>query len=722
MSAAVQGDRSHPASSGDPSPGAAPLPPSLRGNPRLSRWLRFRADGVVEVRSGKVEIGQGILTALAQIVADELDVAPSRVAMVPANTAESPNEAVTAGSMSVIDSGKALRFACAEARALLVAAAAERLGVPAASLQVRDGDIVASDGRRTSYWAFADAALLDRDATATVVPKGWEGRSAVGESARRVDLPDKVFGRPRFVQDLELPGMLHGRVLRPPSPGARLETLDESGARALPGVIAVVRDGRFVGVIAEREETALRALGKLRAGATWAEAPTLPNAAKLDEWLAAQPVETTPIIEKAGAAGSVSSTKSARFTRPYLAHASIAPSCALARWRGGAVHIWSHTQGVFNQRADIALTFGLPVEKVVIQHVEGAGCYGHNAQDDAALDAALLARAVEERPVKVSWSREDELTWAPFGPAMLVEIAASLDADGEVVDWRGEVWSNGHSTRPGRAQTPVILAASHLASPAPAPLAINTPLETGGGAQRNAVPPYAFPALHIRNHRLLAMPIRTSALRALGAYLNVYAIEALVDEIAAARGEDPVAWRLRHLPDPRARAVVEAVARLAGWSAWTRREGMGRGIGYARYKQNAAYCAVVAEVEAGREIAVRRLSIAVDVGLAVNPDGVANQIEGGAIQAASWTLKEAVRFDRTRITSGSWEDYPILRFSEVPEVRVEIVQRPDEPSVGAGEAPMGPAAAAIGNAVFDALGVRVRDLPITPDRIVAAMG
>jgi CO/xanthine dehydrogenase Mo-binding subunit len=303
---------------------------------------------------------------------------------------------------------------------------------------------------------------------------------------------------------------------------------------------------------------------------------------------------------------------------------------------------------------------------------------------------------------------------------MRVDLKADLDADGEVVAWRGDVWGNGHSTRPGRSKTPAFLAAGYRQDATPMPLAINTPLETGGCAQRNAVPPYAFPALHIRNHRVLAMPIRTSALRALGAFLNVFAIEALVDDIAASRGEDPVAWRLRHLTDSRGRAVIEAAARLADWESRRKTEGVGRGIGYARYKQNAAYCAVVATVEADRAIRVRRLDIAVDVGLAVNPDGVANQIEGGAIQATSMTLKEAVRFDRARITGGSWDDYPILRFSEVPEVRVQILQRPDEASVGAGEAPMGPTAAAIGNAVFDALGVRVRDLPITAERIAAA--
>ena len=698
------------------------LPSNLRANPRLSKWLRLRGDGVVEARSGKVEIGQGILTALAQIVADELDVEPARVVMMRMSTAESPNEGMTSGSLSMQDSGKALRYACAEARALYLNAAAERLGVPAPSLHVVDGDIVAADGRRTSYWAFAEAGLLERDATASAAPKAASDRKLTGENAPRIDLPGKVFGTARYVHDLDLPGMLHGRALRPPSPAAKLMSLDDGGTQAMKGVVSVVRDGRFVGVIAEREEIAVKAIERLRKDSQWEESESLPDPSRLADWLVSQPAETT-VIDDTHADVKVEARKRARFTRPYTAHASIGPSCAVAQWTGEALHVWSHAQGPFNQRADLAIAFGLAPEQVVFEHREGAGCYGHNGADDVAMDAALLARAAKGRPVKVVWSREDELSWAPFGPAMVVDIDAGVDASGRIVEWIADVYSNGHSSRPGRAKTPALLAASHRAEGAAIPLAINTPLATGGGAERNSIPAYDIAARRIRNHRLTTMPIRTSALRALGAFINVYAIESIVDEVARERGEDPVAWRLKHLaPDPRARAIVEAAARLASWNARKRREGVGYGFGYARYKHTGAYCAVAAEVEAGREIRVRNIWVAVDVGLAVNPGGVANQIEGGAIQAASWTLKEAVQFDRTRITSGAWERYPILKFSEVPAVQVQVLQQPNEPSVGAGEAPMGPTAAAIGNAVFDALGVRVRDLPITPERIVAAIG
>ncbi len=698
------------------------LPGSLHLNRRLSQWLRFLPDGTIEVRSGKVEIGQGITTALAQIAAEELDVPIARIRMLPASTAASPNEGVTSGSLSTQESGSALRYACAEARAIYLEAAAARLGLPAASLTVVDGEIVAAGGARSSYAELADDALLEREARANVPPKESSQHRIVGTALARLDLPHKVYGEPRFVHDLELPGMLHARVLRPPSPAATLASLDETAARALPGVVAVVRDGSFVGVLAGHEEIAVKALTALQQGAVWHEAETLPDASALGDWLKAQPAETTIVDERGvSSAAGAAHTHRARYTRPYLAHASIAPSCALGQWHDGHLHVWSHSQGIYNLRADLALALALPPEDIVVEHVEGAGCYGHNGADDAALDAALLARAAAGRPVRLQWSRADELSWAPFGPAMAVEIEADLDAAGAILAWRHELWSNGHSSRPGRAKTPALLAASQLGQAFERPLAINPPLAAGGGAERNAIPGYALPAWRIVNHRLLAMPLRTSALRSLGAFTNVFAIESFVDELAAGRGEDPLALRLRLLSDPRARAVLEAAAKRANWAAWEKREGRGHGIGIARYKGAGAWCAVVAEIEAGRDIRVERLVIAVDVGLAINPDGVANQIEGGAIQATSWTLKEQVRFDRTRITSDGWEHYPILRFSEVPRVEVEILPQPRQPSLGAGEAAQGPTAAAIANAVFDALGVRVRDLPITAERIVATV-
>jgi CO/xanthine dehydrogenase Mo-binding subunit len=511
-------------------------------------------------------------------------------------------------------------------------------------------------------------------------------------------------------------------VLRPPSPGAALASLDESKARAAEGVIAIVRDGSFVGVVAASERLAERALQKLASGATWRAGEPLPDENAMSAWLKGEKSEAGAVESRAaGEPRATAGTLRAAYSRPYLAHASIAPSCAIAHWKDGGVRVWSHTQGIFNLRRDIAPALGLAEERVMIEHVQGAGCYGQNGADDVAFDAALLARAVQGRPVRVQWSRADELAWSPFGPAMHVELEADLDADGEVAAWRHTIWSNGHTSRPGRAKVPQLLGGWHLEKPFERLSAINPPVAGGGGAERNSVPPYRLPAIEVACHRVIAMPLRTSALRALGAFVNVFAIESFVDEIAAARNEDPLAWRLRHLTDVRARAAIERAAAKAGWNSWTKREGMGHGIAFARYKGNGAYCAVVAEIEAEEEIRVRRLVIAVDPGLVVNPDGVANQVEGGAVQATSWTLKEAVRFDRERVTSGGWETYPILRCSEAPAVEVEVISHPEIASVGVGEASQGPTAAAIANAVYDALGVRARDLPLTADRMRAAL-
>jgi len=705
-----------------PAPSSAPkLPVSLAANPMLSSWVRFSPEGHVMVSPGKVEIGQGIVTALAQIAADELDVDIGRVQMVRASTAGSPNEGITSGSLSVQQSGRAIRYVCAQIRRIFLDAASDRLGVGIDALDVEDGTISGPGNVSTSYWELAAEVSLDRDATPGATPKSSTQRTLAGKSIQRVDIPDKVFAHPRFIHDFALPGMLHGRVLRPELSAARLVTLSEDHARAVAGLVAIVRDGNFAGVVSETEDGAENALRALHKDAAWSSGETLPDEDRLAEWLKAQPSEPT-VIDTKTASGKRAKVRTIgrQYTRPYLAHASIAPSCAIAQWTGERVHVWTHSQGVYFLRADLALVLKLPVESIVVEHMEGAGCYGHNAADDVALDAVLLAKPAGGRPVRVQWSRQDEMSHAPFGAAMAIEIEADLDAQGEIVEWRHRIWSNGHTARPGRAAQPALLAATELANPFPRYIATNPPQANGGGADRNSIPLYDFPSWQIECHRLLTMPIRTSALRTLGGQGNVFAIESFIDELATDRGEDPVALRLRHLSDSRALDVIRSVARRANWKP-DKQTGRGYGIGFARYKNTGAYCAVVAEVEGAEDVSVKRLTIAVDVGEAINPDGVINQIEGGAIQATSWALKERVRFDRQRITSNSWASYPILRFSEVPEVQVELIPRTDSEPLGAGEAAHGPVTAAIANAVFDALGVRVRDLPITRDSLIAAM-
>ncbi|MBP7567051.1 MAG: xanthine dehydrogenase family protein molybdopterin-binding subunit [Burkholderiaceae bacterium] len=678
------------------------LPASLAANPLLSQWLAFEADGTLTVRTGKVELGQGIATVLAQIVADELGIGVARIRMAAACTASGPNEGLTAGSLSVQESGAALRQVCAEVRALC-------------------GQLGVADG-----WQLPADALAGRRADGEARPRPADELTLRGRDVARIDLPDKIAGRPAFVQDLQPPGLLHGRAVRPPSRGARLSDVDADTVRALPGVVAVVRDGQYLGVVADAEHRAIVAARRLAALAQWDEATTLPDAAALPAFLRAARSETRVVAGPADDTPPPAGLRhlGAHYSRPYLAHASIGPSCALATVTDEGVEVWSHAQGIFHLRADLALILRRPADTIVVHHAQGAGCYGHNGADDAAVDAALLARAVPGRPVRVLWSREDELSWSPFGAAMAVSLQAGLDDTGRIAHWRHEVWSNGHSMRPGRGgEVPVLLAATQLAEPFPAVTAVNPPPGAGGGGERNAVPIYALPDARVVSHRVLDMPLRTSSLRSLGAHCNVFAIESFMDELAQAAQCDPLAFRLRHLDDPRARDVLQAAARNAGWvgrDARERSEGTGFGLGLARYKGSGAWCAAVAEIEAAEAVRVRRLWIAVDVGCVVNPDGVLNQIEGGAVQTVSWVLKEAVRFDHTRVLSASWEDYPILRFSEVPEVHVELMHRPDQPSLGAGEATHGPVAAAIANAVADAVGIRMRDMPLSADALMQA--
>ncbi|HWA37003.1 MAG TPA: molybdopterin cofactor-binding domain-containing protein [Burkholderiales bacterium] len=612
----------------------------------MTSRVRVEEDGTVVVMSGKVELGQGITTALAQIAADALGVPLEKIRMLPASTAYSPDEGVTSGSLSVSEGGTALRKDCEE-----------------------------------------------------LAPLFGTKSPVLGRSVPRLDLPRKIAGRPSYLQDMVLPGMLHGRVVRPPFGFRKLVSIPEG---------EFVRDGSFVGVLAQREEDAIAMAAKVRAKAQWERSPEPPQ--DIHAWLKANVAETHVASDK----GPLSrATLKAEYSKLWIAHASIGPSCAIARWTGKKLEVWSHTQGIFNLRRDLAMVLGMPEEDIVVTHAEGAGCYGHNGADDAALDAALLARAAGGRPVRLQWSREDEFAWEPYGAAMSVALEATLDA-GRVVSWQHQLWSNGHTNRPGRAKQPTLVAAAHLAEPMALAPPVNPPLPYGG-ADRNAIPYYDFPAQRVLNHYVREAPVRSSSLRSLGAYANVFAIESFMDELALASEQDVVAFRLKHLKDERARKVIEEAIRKSSWGSFKKYDGAGHGLAFARYKNLSAYCAVVAEVEAGEELRVKRLVAAVDVGLAVNPDGVANQVEGGCIQAASWTLKEGA----TRPAS-SWEDYPILRFSEVPAVEVSVL-RNDFPSMGAGECAMGPTAAAIANALHDALGVRVRSLPLTAENIVKAM-
>lgn len=697
----------------------AALPGSLQSNRMLDGWLRINADGTVTVFTGKVELGQGILTALAQIAADELDVNYGRITMVSADTSRSPNEGMTAGSQSVEQSGTALHYAAAEARDILLQTASSRLGVAAEQLSVSDGTI-SGGGAKTTYWELAQDTDLRREASGRVKPKPPARRNVIGKAIARRDIPKKVRGEPAYVQDLRLPEMVFGRVVRPPSRRATLEIIDEAAVSAMPGVVALVRDGNFLAVAAEREEQAIKAAEKIRALAKWREVADLPpNGSALYEQLQKLPSKDSVISAKAGVSVSAGATSiEAVYTRPYQCHASIGPSCAIAQFKEGKLTVWTHSQGVFPLREHLAKLTGIAQSEIVAVHVDGSCCYGHNGADDVAGDAALLARATGGRPVKLQWMREDEFGWEPYGSPMVIKMAGRLDA-GRIVDWRHDIWSHPHSTRPGGAGTN-LLAGADLAKPQYLGYPVNSP-QPSGAADRNAVPLYDFPNQQVVLHYLPEMPLRTSALRTLGAYANVFALESFMDELAVAAAVDPVEFRLRHMKDARARAVIDAAVQRADWRPGAKGDGArGRGFAFAKYKNLAAYVAVVADIEIDRrsgELSVKRVVAVVDAGLIINPDGVKNQIEGGVIQSTSWTLKESLRYDRQKVLTRSWSEYPILTFPEVPAVDIVLLDRPDEKSLGTGEGSQGPTVAAIANAVAHATGRRARDLPFTPEKL-----
>jgi nicotinate dehydrogenase subunit B len=693
------------------------LPASLVTNPWISTWLTFADDGEIALRVGKVELGQGILTALTQLAAHELDVPPETVRAAATNTISSPDEGLTAGSLSITVSGAAVRRVCAEARELFRRTAARKAELDSKQVRLVSGVFAGPDGARIGSYADL-AGAVDLHVKVGDPRLDVELAPPTSKDLARVDLPDKMLGLPRFIHDLDFDGMLHGRVVRPPGPGAHLENASLASISTMPGVEQVVRDGDFLAVLARREGQATHAAEALAAAASWSAGIELPD--DIEGWLRTAEAETS-VIRADGARHDVASTTvAATYSRPYLAHASIGPSCAIARFEDGRLDVWSHSQGVFTLGRAIAASLDLPADAVTVQHVEGPGSYGHNAADDVAADAAVLATRVPGRHVRVLWSRADEMSWEPFGPAMVADVTAGVDEHGTITDWSYELWSNGHTARPGYAPRHSLLADAHRAGVTMLPAAVDPPAERGHGSARNAEPYYDIARVDVTVHRLLTMPIRTSSLRSLGGQHNTFATESVIDELALAMGRDPVEMRLANLSDPRARAVLSAAAGAADWGAPVP-DGHGRGVAFCRYKNRSSYCAVVADVEATDRLHVTRLTIAVDVGRAVNVDGVRNQIEGGAIQATSWALFEQVRFDRHSVTSTDWESYPIARFGQVPQVEVHLLQRADEPSLGAGEATQGPVPAAIGNALADALGVRVRTLPFTPDNIVAAI-
>ena len=706
-------------------PAAEPvkLPGSLDDARFLDSWIRIGADNGITVFTGKAELGQGLRTALRQVAAEELDVTPEDIELVTADTGLTPDEGYTAGSQSMQNSGTAIRHAAAQVREILLGEAARHFAVDQTSLRSEGRIIWAQDGRSATFSELVSSTVLHVEAGPQFNLKPPQSFKVMGRPAPRIDIPAKLTGGQAYVHDIRLEGMLHARIVRPPSYAATLSALDTKAIEKMSGVVSVIRDGNFLAVVAEKEFQAVKAMIELSAAATWTETETLPDANTLYQALQSLEREVGTVAESGSPPAAPGKVFEATYTRQYQMHGSIGPSCAVAHMQGGELTVWSHTQGVYPDREAIAEMLGLAVEKVRVIHAEGAGCYGHNGADDAAADAALIATKIPGKPIRVQWMREQEHAWEPFGPAMLIKIRATVDDGGNLSAWHYDLWSNSHSTRPGGAGA--LLAGRHKAqgfAAKPAKLSISP----SGNGDRNADPAYRIASKRVLWHFLPDMPLRVSALRALGAYANVFAVESSMDELALLANADPVEFRLRHLDDERGRAVIELAAEKFGWNTAALPKGHGKGFGYARYKNSAAYLAAAIETRVDRvtgRIDVERVVAAIDSGEIINPDGIVNQTQGGILQSLSWTLFEQVTFDRTRITSTDWSSYPILRFGSVPRsVDVHIVPRPGDPFLGTGEAAQGPVCAALANAVRNAIGKRIHDLPLSRQRVRQAVG
>jgi CO/xanthine dehydrogenase Mo-binding subunit len=700
------------------------LPGSLQVNRRLSDWLEFKTDAAGEryllIKPGKVEIGQGIHTALVQLAADQLYLSASQIKVQTVTTGMSPDEAVTSGSLSVQECGLAISHACAQARELLLSAIAHREQRPVEVLTVQEGVVYErSTAAICTYWDI-DATRLLQVTAQPQSPLRTDAAQYVGKSLKRLDLAAKFAGKPVFIQDLRMPNMQFALVVRGAWQAQAVAMLKSANLS-----LQIVQDRLFVAVVAKRLSVIEQAQRVITIVQDKYQSQLSPQPWLSDSWFDTGLTSSERlVVQRRGDAFEPNAAKSSNtldyvFTKPWLAHASIGLSCAVASFEPEVgLRVFSHSQGIYNLRQDLQLAFPqLALEQIVVQHWQGAGCYGHNGADDVAFDAARVALAIPGVPIRMQWTRYQELADAPYSPAMQVRVKASLSADrSQIVQWHQAVVSNGHSLRPGRAVTPTLLGAAEIEGGAAPRASINPPLAAGGGADRNAVPGYDIAQSLVENHYLTHMPIRASAFRALGAIANVWAIESVMDELASMAQVDAKNFRLQHLTvDSRAQGVIQ---RAAAMSDWPNQSSLG--LGYARYKNSGAWCCVVAKVSCEEKVKVEQLWIAADVGLAINPDGVLNQLEGGAIQATSIALLEEARWAYDASVHANWENYPILRFSEVPLVEIELLNNKAQfASVGAGEAATAPVIAAIANAITRSLGIRLTHLPFTPETIAA---
>lgn len=702
-----------------PPPAGSPVPsPKTMALDEVDAYLAIDMNGRVTLYSGKVELGTGVSTAMTQIVAEELDVPLASIALVQGDTALTPAQGKTWGSLSIQSGGMQIRQAAATARQALLAEAGKRLGVAPGDLMVEQG-IARGVGKQIGYGELIGgknfSVKLDKQAPL----KDPANYKIVGKPIPRSDIPPKMTGKFTYIQDFKLPGMLHARVLRPPAMGASLQSVDESSINGIPGAVKVVRQNNFLAVVAETEWSAIKAAQKLKA--TWSTWDGLPEQGKLWEYVRATKVNKDDVTSNVGnaeqALGQAAKQISATYDFAINSHASMGPSCAVADFKDGQLTCWSATQAPHDLGHQLAAMLSLKDSDVHVIYVDGSGCYGRNAHEDAAADAALLAHAME-RAVRVQWAREEEHGWDPKGPPTLMDLQAGLDSSGQVVAWHSQLYvpeGGGGNVR--------LLAAE----------AAGLPFDKGmfpGNIINNSAIPYAFPNVKTVAHRLAETPFRPSWIRAPGRMQNTFCNESFLDELSFAAGADPFEFRLRYLAnDPRGTELLKRLMSFARWQGRTpkaagRDIATGRGVTYVKYELARTYVGAVADVDVNRksgDIHVRRVAIVQDCGQIINPDGVRNQIEGNVIQTVSRTLKEEVTFDRSRVTSVDWASYPILTFSEVPEVDIDLIDRPAEKPWGVGEPAASVVPSAIANAVFDAAGVRMRSVPFTPAKVRAAL-
>jgi CO/xanthine dehydrogenase Mo-binding subunit len=688
----------------------------------VDSFLAVNGDGTVTLYTGKVDLGQGLRIALRQIAGEELGIGVDKIKYVEGDTALTPDQGRTSGSNGIQRGGMQIRQAAATARAALIGLGAQHLNQKADDLVAVDGEVrPKSGGAGVRFADLIGGRNFDLKLDPKAPLKDPKTYTLVGKPLARPDVPAKCTGSLTYVHDFSVPGMLHARVIRPPAIGATLVSVDDASIAGLAGAKAVrIKD--FLAVVADDEWTAIRAARALRA--QWSEGTGLPEQDKLIASLRNAPGITDEVLikrrEPQAQRPDGAKALSATYFWPIQSHGSIGPSCAVADVKADGATVWTASQGTHGNRATFARFLRLPPDKVRLVYLDGAGCYGMNGHEDAAADAAILSQAIG-RPVRVQWSREDELGFDPKGPPQLLDLSGTVGADGKILAWRAEMWVP--QTTHGMPDIPLL-------SPAAAGLDNVRGLQPGL-ITLNADPPYAAESVQVIAHWLKETPLRPAPLRSPGKPANCFAGESFTDELGAAAGIDPVEFRLRGLTDPRGLEVIRRTAALMGWqprhAPVGARDGAvmrGRGFSYVHYKQNETYVAMAMEVAVERasgRIKVERVACANDCGQIINPDGVRAQVEGSILQTLSRVLMEEVAFDRSRVTSVDWSTYPILRFSDVPKIDIALIDRPTEHPLGAGEAACAPVGAALGNAVFDATGVRLRTIPFTPQRVKSAL-